>query len=133
MPTTRRGVRSPDRGAWWHGADRLRIVHETRDAGAMQGENASDGGLLPIGVEAIHGIRNDSGRLARRWFDHLIDMGLQPEAYVELVAVAESSVIVDTFARASAWYCRNRQETEPGEPTFTYLRALTTSSTPGCT
>ena len=105
-------------GAWWNGADRLRIVLETRNAAAVQGEQASDGGLPPIAVEAIHGIRNDSGRLTRRWFDNLIDMGLQREAYVELVAVAASSVIIDTFAQGVGMGLPELPEPEPGEPTF---------------
>ena len=120
-------------GAWWNGADRLRIVQETRNApacrlcadraealtpGAVQGEHANGGGLPPIAVEAIHGIRNDSGRLTRRWFDDLIDMGLQREAYVELVSVAASSVIVDTFAQGIGMGLPQLPEPEPGMPTF---------------
>lgn len=101
-------------GAWWDGADRLAIVQETRTAvdcalcaakadalspNAIVGEHDNAGTLPPVAVEAIHGIRNDSGRLRRRWFDDLIDMGMQREAYVELVSVVASSVIVDSFAQ----------------------------------
>ena len=117
---TRRAFAQP--GAWWNGADRLRIVLETRkahdrDLGAEQSE-ALAGDLPPIAVEAIHGIRTDSGRLTRRWFDELIDMGLQPEAYVELVSVAASSVIVDTFAQGIGRGLPELPEPEPGAPTF---------------
>ena len=101
-------------GAWWSGADRLAIARETRAASsgglcatqtsalssdATESEHASEDVLPPIAVEAIHRIRNDSGRLTKRWFDGLIDMGLQPEAYVELASVVASTVIVDTFAQ----------------------------------
>ena len=101
-------------GAWWSGADRLAIVRAARSAptcslcarraselspGAVQGEHDNDGELPPIAVEAVHAIRNDSGRLTRRWFDDVVDMGMLPEAYVELVAVTASSVIVDTYAQ----------------------------------
>lgn len=119
---TRRAFARP--GAWWSGTDRLRIVLETRNAaeaptpGGVQGEHADGGGLPPIAVEAIHGIRNDSGRLTRRWFDELIDMGLQPEAYVELVAVAASSVIVDTFAQGIGRPLPELPEPQPGAPNF---------------
>lgn len=117
---TRRAFARP--GAWWDGADRLRIVVETRNAhdpdlGAEKPE-ALTGDLPPIAVEAIHGIRNDSGRLTRRWFDELIDMGLQPEAYVELVSVAASSVIVDTFAQGIGRGLPELPDPEPGAPTF---------------
>ena len=101
-------------GAWWSGADRLAIVRAARSAptcslcarkasepspGAVPGEHHNDGELPPIAVEAVHAIRNDSGRLTRRWFDDVVDMGMLPEAYVELVAVTASSVIVDTYAQ----------------------------------
>ena len=78
-------------GSWWSAADRLAIVREVRTApscelcrlraealspDAVQGEHDSAGVLPPVAIEAIHRIRNDSGRLTRRWFDDLIDMGL---------------------------------------------------------
>lgn len=117
---TRRTFARP--GAWWSGMDRLRIVLETRNAAQAQtpaqGERAAGVDLPPIAVAAIHGIRNDSGRLTRRWFDELIDMGLQPEAYVELVSVAASSVIVDTFAQGIGGPLPKLPEPEPGAPTF---------------
>ena len=100
-------------GAWWSGADRLAIAAATRDAPACGRcredpmslsengpvrEHGGAGALPPAAVDAIHGIRNHSGRLTRGWFDRLIDMGLPVEAYVELVAIVASTVIVDTYA-----------------------------------
>ena len=120
-------------GSWWSAADRLAIVREVRTApscelcrlrtealspAAVQGEHDSAGVLPPVAVEAIHGIRNDSGRLTRRWFDDLIDMGLQPQAYVELVSVVASAVIVDTFAQGIGGVLPDLPEAEPGVPSF---------------
>jgi hypothetical protein len=120
-------------GAWWDAADRLRIVAETRRAAdcslceakaqalspnAVQGECRGDAELPPVAVAAIHGIRNDSGRLTRRWFDDLIDMGLQAEAYVELVALTASSVIVDTFAQGVGLEPPPLPEAQGGAPSF---------------
>ena len=102
-------------GAWWTGADRLAIARETR---AAQGVHDSEDVLPPIAVEAIHRIRNDSGRITRRWFDNLIDMGLQPEAYVELAAVVASVVIVDTFAQGIGLPPPALPEAVPGAPSF---------------
>lgn len=117
---TRRAFARP--GAWWNGTDRLRIVVEARNAHdrdlVAEESGALASGLPPIAVEAIHGIRNDSGRLTRRWFDNLIDMGLQLEAYVELVGVVTSSVIVDTFAQGIGKPLPALPEPEPGPPTF---------------
>ena len=118
-------------GAWWSGADRLAIVRAARSAPtcarcahrdgpthAINGEHDNDGELPPIAVEAIHAIRNDSGRLTRRWFDDVIDMGLLPEAYVELVAVTASSVIVDTFAQGIGLDMPALPEAAVGSPTL---------------
>ncbi len=99
-------------GSWWSAVDRNVIVEETRSAPdcqlcrarraelspeAVTGEHDNSGRLPPIAVEVIHAVRNDSGRLTRRWFDHVVDMGMQEEAYVELVA---SAVIIDTDSQA---------------------------------
>ena len=119
-------------GAWWSGADRLAIVRAARSAptcalcterneptlGAVNGEHDNDGELPPIAVEAVHAIRNDSGRLTRRWFDDVIDMGMLPEAYVELVAVTASSVIVDTFAQGMGLDMPELPEPVAGAPTL---------------
>ena len=89
---TLRAIAAP--GGWWSGADRLAIVRAARTAptctfcaerdepapAAIDGEHDNDGELPPIAVEAVHAIRNDSGRLTRRWFDDVIDSGLLPEA-----------------------------------------------------
>lgn len=118
-------------GAWWSGADRLAIVRAARTAPTcalcaerdgptltIQGEHDNDGELPPIAVEAVHAIRNDSGRLTRRWFDDVIDMGMPPEAYVELVAVTASSVIVDTFAQGMGLDMPELPEPVGGAPTL---------------
>ena len=121
-------------GAWWSGADRLALVREARAAldcafckakaealspNAVQGQHtAYNAELPPVAVEAVHCIRNDSGRLGRRWFDHLTDMGLQPEAYVELASVVASSVIVDTFAQGIGLELPELPPAVPGAPSF---------------
>ena len=133
---TRQALAQP--GAWWSGADRLAIVREARAAldcslcaakadalspAAVQGEhdtapNAGDSALPPIAVAAIHGIRNDSGRLTRRWFDDVIDMGMQREAYVELTAVVAASVVIDTFAQGIGSPLPTLPEAVAGAPSF---------------
>lgn len=128
---TLRAIAEP--GAWWSGADRLAIARETRAAAggalctawsaalspdAADGEHRGQDVLPPIAVEAIHRIRNDSGRLTRRWFDSAIDMGLQPEAYVELASVVASVVIVDTFAQGVGLPPPALPEPVAGAPSF---------------
>jgi len=50
-------------------------------------------------VEVVHRVRTDPARLTRRWFDSLIESGLTPEQYVEIVSVVAHVVAVNTFAR----------------------------------
>ena len=119
-------------GAWWSGSDRLAIVREARaalacslcqtragslSAIAVSGEHDSGNDLPPAAIEAIHGIRNHSGRLTRRWFDHVIAKGMRPEAYVELVAVVASAVIVDTYAQGVGLDLPNLPQAQTGAPT----------------
>ena len=117
-------------GAWWSGSDRLAIVQEARSAGGRAGASSagpvapdaedpgSAGGLPPAAVDAIDGIRNRSGQLERRWFEHLIDMGLPREAYVEIASLVASSVIVDTFAQGIGLEPPPLPAAAPGEPSF---------------
>ena len=120
-------------GAWWDGAARLAIAKATRaapdcalciarkaslSAGAVQGDHASAEVLPPAAVEAVHGIRNDSGRLTRRWFDHLMETGLRREAYVELAAIVACTVIVDTYAQGVGLPRPPLPEAVPGSPAF---------------
>ena len=80
-------------------------------------EHDSSNGLPPEAVEVIHGMRNDSGQLTRRWFDQVIAAGMRPEAYVELVAVVASSVVVDTFAQGVGLGLPDLPPAQPGAPT----------------
>lgn len=124
-------------GAWWSGADRLAIVEETRaaaacspcaeaPAGAPQataaghaaGSEDDAGALPPAAVAAIHGIRNHSGQLQRRWFDNLIDMGLPREAYVEVASLVASAVVVDSFALGVGLASPPLPAAAPGAPSF---------------
>ena len=119
-------------GAWWSGTDRLAIVREARAASecslcqrrarslsatAISGEHDSDNDLPPAAVEAVHGIRNHSGRLTRRWFGDIIATGMRPEAYVELVAVVASAVVIDTYAQGVGLDLPDLPEARTGSPT----------------
>lgn len=126
-------------GAWWSGADRLAIVREARAAAGRppsaaksatdspaataatteeQAGSKSGKALPPVAVTAIHGIRNDSGRLTRRWFNDIIDMGMLTEAYVELAAVVAASVVVDTYAQGVGLPLPTLPDAAPGSPSF---------------
>jgi hypothetical protein len=104
-------------GTWWTGAERVAIAAETRHSrhcrlcalrcealtpATTAGTHDSLGALAPAGIEAIHRISTDSGRLGESWFRRLLAAGLTDERYVELVAVVTVAVAIDTFRYAAA-------------------------------
>ena len=118
--------------AWWSGEDRIAIVEEARHAvncilckqrrealspATIAGEHDHNGQLPDAAIEVIHAMRNDSGRLTRRWFDSVMASGLKREAYVEMVSVVASSVVVDTFAQGIGATRAPLPTPRPGEPT----------------
>lgn len=110
-------------GAWWSGSDRLAIAEKARVVPdrAWRAAGSPDAAQGPYAktVEAIHGIRHDSGGITRRWFDGIVnDEGLQPEEYVELASVVASVVIVDTFAQGVGLPPPALPEAVPGAPSF---------------
>ena len=50
-------------------------------------------------IDAIHRMRTDPGRLTKSWFDGVMAAGISHQAYVEMVSVVNSSVIIDTLHR----------------------------------
>ena len=119
-------------GAWWNAHDRLAIVEEARSAvqcslcaekvkalsgNMVKGEHDNIGKLPAAVVEVIHAVRNDSGRLTRSWFDRIMQTGLDREAYVELVSVLASSIVVDTFSQAVGSGLQDLPEEKEGELT----------------
>jgi hypothetical protein len=101
-------------GTWWDGAQRVALMAEARHAmdcalcrrrkealssAAVAGMHDSLGELPEIAVEIVHRIRTDPARLTRRWFEGVIEAGLTPEQYVEIVSVVAHTVALDTFAQ----------------------------------
>lgn len=117
-------------GPSFSGAERLAIVEAARAATecelcarrkdglspALPGDH--DGPLLrsATATDAIHRIRTDPNRLTRSWFETVrADLGVA--AYVELVSVVNSSVIIDTLHQALGLPLPALPTPEPGEPT----------------
>jgi hypothetical protein len=101
-------------GIWWDGAERVALMAEARHAincalcrrrkealslAAVAGSHDSLGELPEIAVEVVHRIRTDPARLTRGWFEGIVEAGLTPEQYVEIVSVVAHTVALDTFAR----------------------------------
>lgn len=118
-------------GPFWTGRERLGMVAEARASidcdvcarrKAALSPNAHDGrhdgpaGLQPTVVDAVHRIRTDPARLTRSVFDSVTAV-LSPAAYVEMVSVVTTSVIIDTLHRALGLALPPLPEAEDGEPT----------------
>jgi len=118
-------------GPYWTAADRVEMVSSARaapDCGLCSRRQAAlspnretgthDGprGLGPVVIDAIHRIRTDPARLTRSWFDS-VTRELEPGAYLEMVSVVNTSVIIDTLHRSLGLLVPELPEPEPGEPT----------------
>lgn len=121
-------------GTWWTGADRLRMVAETRNAldcplcrkrkaalspYTVQGAHESPGKLPAVVVDVIHRLRTDAGRLTESWYRTILDAGLTDTAYVEIVGVVATTTALDTFDRALGTPVRSLPQAKPGEPART--------------
>ena len=119
-------------GTWWTGAERIAIAAETRQAMRCdlcrarkdalspmhpKGDHDSLGVLSRPAIDAIHRIRTDAGRLTERWFQGLVDDGLDDVGYVEIVSVVAIVSAIDTFDRAMGLPQRPLPEPQPGAPT----------------
>lgn len=122
-------LRSP--GAWWTGADRVRMVKAARAAeacrlcrdrkaalspNAVQGAHDGDGELPENTIEVIHRVRTDPGRLSREWYGQRLAGGLTDAEYVEIVGVVTLCTGVDYFARALGIAPFTLPQPEEGEP-----------------
>lgn len=103
-------------GTWWDGSERASLVRAVRAArscdlcarrkAALSPRSVSgahdgmDGSLPAIAVEAVHRLATDSGRLTEDWYGELLDGGLVPAQYVEIVGVVAMATVTDTFHRA---------------------------------
>lgn len=118
-------------GPSWTGAERRAMVVSARAATAcalcaerktaispthVNGTHDDPTDLPAIVVDAIHRIRTDPARLTRSWFDTVTAEIGQP-AYVELVGVVNTSVIIDTLHAALDQPLPALPEASSGAPT----------------
>ena len=118
-------------GVAWTGAERVAIVAEARAAldcslcndrksalspYAVNGAHDAASDLPAPVVDGIHRLRTDPQRLTRAWFDSLVPEYLSQSAYVELVSVVCTSVIVDTEHNALGLPVPTVPDAADGEP-----------------
>ena len=102
-------------GTWWSASERVAIAREVRAARerslcaerkaslspyTVAGEHAASAELPRAAVEAVHRITTDAPRLTRAWYQGLLDDGLEPGQYVELLGTLVATISVDSFCLA---------------------------------
>lgn len=103
-------------GTWFDAKQRLAILSEIRATDGCQLCSNRKAALSPYHVEGkhdsckqdvqlddnvievIHRIKTDSGRITHKWFLSILNTGLRAEAYIELVGLIATNVILDSFA-----------------------------------
>ncbi|MDX1382672.1 MAG: alkylhydroperoxidase-related (seleno)protein [Thermoanaerobaculia bacterium] len=115
-------------GTWWTGAERLAIVVESRRARAadpfppwvapssMPGVIAEDHLLPTPAIDAVWRLAVHPGSLTEAWYRGVVDAGLDPERYVELVAIVATAAAVDHFAAALSLEAPDLPAPAAGEP-----------------
>ncbi len=118
-------------GPSWTGAERRAMVESARAAtdctycaerkaalspNSVTGEHQDPTDLPPLVVDAIHRVRTDPARLTRSWFETVAAEIGQP-AYVELVSVVNTSVIIDTLHAALDQPLPALPQPSAGDPT----------------
>ena len=84
---------------------------------ALKGKHDTCTQLSENIVEVVHRIKNDSGRLTKRWFDEQIEAGLSREEYIEILSLVATSIILDSYATAMGLPDYSIPSPQPGEPT----------------
>lgn len=102
-------------GTWLTGAQRVAVAAETRtargcelcrerklalSASAVEGEHDCADVLSPALVDAVHRVTTDAARLTETWYRGLLDRGITPEEYVEVLGVAVVAISIDQFHHA---------------------------------
>lgn len=118
-------------GAWWTGAQRVAIAAEVRGVPncalcssrkaslspyAVDGEHDQMTDLPASAVEVIHRVTSDPGRLTQRWYQSVIDAGLAPEAYVEIIGTVVAAISIDSFCHGLGLANHALPTPEQGEP-----------------
>ena len=85
---------------------------------ALKGEHDTCTDLPNNMIEVVHRIKNDSGRLTKRWFDEQIATGLSREAYIETLSLVATSIILDSYSTAMGLPDYVIPTPQPGEPSM---------------
>lgn len=118
-------------GAWLTGAERVKVMAETRHArdcatcakvkdalSPFAVTNAHHAGTdLPAAwVDMIHLIVADPGRLTHGWYKKTLESGIPETHFVEIVSVLAHTTAIDTFAKGVGVPVRTLPAPQDGAP-----------------
>ena len=118
-------------GTWLDAETRIAILNETRAATACQLCQDRKSALSPYAVSGVHGsvtklpdnivevvhrVTTDSGRMTLSWFKDTLESGLSQQAYVEIIGLVSTSLIIDSFSKALGCELAEPPEPVAGEP-----------------
>lgn len=118
-------------GAWLTGAERIKVMAETRHArdcatcakirialSPFAVTDAHDAGTdLPVTwVNMIHQIVADPGRLTHAWYKRTLESGIPDTHFVEIVSVLAHTTAIDTFAKGIGVPVRSLPAPQAGNP-----------------
>ncbi len=118
-------------GTWLTGAERVAVAKEVRQAPFCKLSQERKKALSPyqvdgtldsvtdlpdVYVEVVHRIITDPGRLTKAWYDGLMQQGLTPEKYVEILGTLGCVFTIDEFCRGLGMPLNDLPQPQPGEP-----------------
>ena len=118
-------------GDFWPAAQRISMVLAARAAvdcelcskrkaalspAAHSGRHDGAAALPEVVTDFIHRLISDPGRLTKSLFDQVIASGISPAAYVEMISVVTTSVIIDTQHQALGCQLPALLPAQDGEP-----------------
>lgn len=119
-------------GDWWTAEQRLAMVALVRIAAAAQplapwqspltvdGLVGDAGDVLPdAAIDVVWRVTQHPGTLTRDWHQSILDGGIDPVAYVELVSVVSMANAVEFFCHAVGQHSLELPQPSAGEPSQT--------------
>lgn len=118
-------------GSWFTGTERVAIAKEVRQASdcslckqrktalspyQVDGSHTHRTDLPDVVIEVIHRITTDPGRLTKTWFDGIMQQGLSPEKYVEILGTLVCVYSIDEFCRGMSLPLNELPQPLPGKP-----------------
>jgi hypothetical protein len=123
--------RLASRGCWLTGAQKVDVAKEIRQShdcelcrqrklalspyGVAGEHDTITDELSDLAVEVVHRIVTDSARITKAWFDGLVEKGMEPAQYVEIIGTIVHTFSIDEFCRALDISLNELPEPKAGE------------------